>query len=518
LICQLAKKAQVGIMELELAGQEIGRYRIISLIGHGANGDVYLAEDPRIQQQVAIKVFQNDTSPAAKVEAGDNLAIFRDEARAIDRLKHPRIVHLNYYDEATIAGKSIIYIVTPYYKDGSLAKWLQERGVNKLSLEDITHLVSQAADGLQYAHNFQIVHRDVKPSNFLIDTEGITNPNRPNVLLTDFGIAKSITSTSASAGQTSAGGLAYMAPEQFSGQAVFASDQYALAIIAYELLSGHPPFQGTPTVIMRQHIENQPEPPGATNPNIPKAIDTVILRALAKKPEDRFGSVEAFSTAFQRGSGIVRQANEPGVRPQRESGPISPPRDPSIGGPVDQSKGQHADVPPVPPAPPIAQRGQDIHTTLVINPAEAQRGTNKTLTLGRRNVYVTVPPNAYNGLVLHLEGQGEPSPAGGPAGTLHITISVAAYQQEHYPPPPPPMNPQYQWAPARPMSPPYQPIRPPVGQPYQQVRPPVGQPYQQFLYPAPQAPKRPNRVLWIVMGIIIGILVLSVCALVLNFG
>ncbi len=214
-------------MDLELAGQEIGRYRIMSLIGHGANGDVYLAEDPRIQQQVAIKVFQNDTPPGAKVEAGDNLAIFRDEARAIDRLKHPRIVHLNYYDEATLAGTSIIYIVTPYYKDGSLAKWLQERGANKLSLGDITHLVSQAAEALQYAHNYHVIHRDVKPSNFLIDTEGITNPNRPNVLLTDFGIAKSISSTSASAGQTSAGGLAYMAPEQFSGQAVFASDQYA---------------------------------------------------------------------------------------------------------------------------------------------------------------------------------------------------------------------------------------------------------------------------------------------------
>jgi serine/threonine protein kinase len=133
---------------------------MIRLNGDGENGNVYLGEDPRIQQQVAIKVFQNDTSSVAKVEAGDNLAIFRDEARAIDRLKHPRIVHLNYYDEATIAGKSIIYIVTPYYKDGSLAKWLQERGANKLSLEDITHLVSQAADALQYAHNFQIVHRD----------------------------------------------------------------------------------------------------------------------------------------------------------------------------------------------------------------------------------------------------------------------------------------------------------------------------------------------------------------------
>ncbi len=232
----------------------------------------------------------------------------------------------------------------------------------------------------------------------------------------------------------------------------------------------------------------------------------MILRALAKKPEDRFGSVEAFSTAFQRGSGMVRQANEPVVRPQRESGPISPPVDTPFGGPADQSKGQYAGAPPVPPPPPMARRGQDIQTTLVINPAEAQRGTNKTLLLGRRNVYITIPPNAYNGLVLHLEGQGEPSPAGGPAGTLHVTISVAAYQQAPPPPPPmSPMSPPYQQAPARPMNPPYQQAPQPVRQSYQQAPQPVMQQPQ-------QAAKSSNRTLWIVLGIIIAVLVLCVCA------
>src|SRR6266852_733132 len=112
---------------MQIEGHEIGRYQILKLIGHGANGDVFLAEDPRIQQQVAIKIFQNDPSPGGKSKTSDNLAIFREEARAIDRLKHPRIVHLNYYDEATINGRSIIYIVTPFYKDGSLAKWFQQR-------------------------------------------------------------------------------------------------------------------------------------------------------------------------------------------------------------------------------------------------------------------------------------------------------------------------------------------------------------------------------------------------------
>ena len=476
---------------MQLEGQEIGRYQVLSLIGHGANGDVYLAEDPRIQQQVAIKVFQSETSPTGDSGSGNSLAIFRDEARAIDRLKHPRIVHLNAYDEATIDGKSIIYIVTPYYKDGSLAKWLEQRGANKLSLEDVTHLINQAADALQYAHNFQIVHRDVKPSNFLIDTEGITNPNRPNLLLTDFGIAISTSNTTASVGHTSSGGLAYMAPEQFNGQSVFASDQYALAIIAYELLTGHPPFLGAPQVIMRQHLVSQPEPPSSVISNLPKAIDTVILYALAKKPEDRFGSIEAFSAAFQRGSGLARSS----------SGPIRPPVGSAAGGAGDQPKGPAAAEFAAPPggqgaaAPP--PRGNDIHTTLVINPVEAQRGTNKTLTLGARNVLVRIPPNVYNGQVLHLEGQGEPSPAGGPAGTLHVTISVAAYQ----PVPPPPQNPPYQQAPPPPQYPPYQ----------QQVPPP---PYQQVPHPVmqqiPPTPKRPSPVLWLVLGIIF-VLVLCTC-------
>ena len=168
---------------------------------------------------------------------------------------------------------------------------------------------------------------------------------------------------------------------------------------------------------MRQHLENQPEPPSIVNPNIPKTIDTVILRALSKKPEDRFGSIEAFSTTFQRLPGPARAA----------SGPIRPSMGSSAGGSGDQPKSPDAATPPPP--------GNDIHATLVINPTEAQRGTNKTLNFGGRNVIVSVPPNAYNGQVLHIEGQGEPSHAGGPAGTLHVNINVTQYQQ--VPPPPP---------------------------------------------------------------------------------
>lgn len=452
---------------MQLEGREIGRYRVLRMIGHGAMGDVYLAEDPRIQQQVAVKVLQNDTSPTSDLGTSDRMALFLDEARAIARLKHPRIVHLNYFDEATIGGISIIYLVTPFYKDGSLANWLQRHGTKQLSLEDVTHLITQAADALQYAHNFQIVHRDVKPSNFLIDTEGITNPNRPNLLLTDFGIAKFMTSSTTSASQAYSGGLTYMAPEQFNGQSIYASDQYALAIMAYELLTGHPPFQGAPQVIMRQHFDTQPDPPSTLNPNIPKAIDTVILRALAKKHEDRFGSIEAFSTAFQRRRGFIDQPKVPKISPPIDQPEVSPPidqqRDPKVSLPFD------------------LPRGKDVYTSLVLSPAEAQRGTNRALMLGGRSITVLVPPNAYTGLVLHVEGQGEPSPAGGSAGTLYVTISVTAFQ-----------------APSPPMGPPYQPVPRPV-----MVQPPPTQ-------------QKSNRGVWFVLGIIGGvILVLALCSCVL---
>ena len=436
---------------MQLEGREIGRYRILSLIGHGAMGDVYHAEDPRIQQQVAIKVLMRDNY--SNFDVGDGLAPFRSEASAIARLKHPRIVTLYDYDEITIDGTSIIYLVTQYYKEGSLAKWLQQRGTKQLSLEDVTHFIVQAADALQHAHNYRIVHRDVKPSNFLIDTEGVPNPNRPYLLLTDFGIAQFTTSSTASAGQYYLGGLAYMAPEQFNGQSTFASDQYALAIMAYELLTGHPPFQGAPQVIMRQHFDTQPDPPSSVNPNIPKAIDTVILSALAKKHEDRLGSIEAFSAAFQR-----------------RSGPIKPPR--ANPQPADKPNANPAAA-PIPPIPP--PKGKDVYTTLVISPDEAQRGTQKALMLGGRSVTIPVSPNAYNGQVSRLDGWGEPSPTGGAPGTLHVTISVTPYRPA---PPPPPGVPPYQ-------------------------------------SPPPQLQKH-NRGLWFALGIIGGIiLVMVLCSLAL---
>ena len=155
----------------------------------------------------------------------------------------------------------------------------------------------QAADALQHAHEHHIIHQDVKPSNFLIRSRSGTN--LPDLLLMDFGIAK-ITTTTATASQSIRGTPTFMAPEQWEGHPQPATDQYALAIMAYLLLTGHTPFSGSMGQIMREHLLIKPQPPSRLNPTLPPTLDAVILRALAKQPDRRFPSILAFAHAFQQ--------------------------------------------------------------------------------------------------------------------------------------------------------------------------------------------------------------------------
>jgi eukaryotic-like serine/threonine-protein kinase len=391
---------------MRFEGKQIGRYRFEQLIGRGAMGEVYLAVDPRIQQQVAVKVLQAEPSiyPAANVT--HEAERFRREASAIANLRHPHIVPLYDYNETSIDETAITYLVIPYYKEGSFASWLRRRGADLLPMEDVVYFVQQAADALQYAHNKQIIHRDVKPSNFLIDTG--EKANRPNLLLADFGISKfGIVNTSS--GTQSLGTLTYMPPEQLHGRPTYASDQYALAIMAYELLVGHPPFEGPPPVVIRQHVEDQPQPPSILNPGLPRAIDHVLLRALEKKPENRYPTISEFARALQQA--LPGTSDIPKIQPESSSGEL-------------QRSGRVRE----------AQKGSDIRATLRISPAEAHRGTDRMVTLpGGRRVTVAVPANAYNGQVLNFPDLGELSPSGGPAGSLILTLSIE--QLEQTPPP-----------------------------------------------------------------------------------
>src|ERR1700694_60369 len=239
------------VIRMPLEGQYLGHYRLLRLLGSGGMGEVYLAEDARIGQQVAIKVIRSDGIAYPGSESAREAArLFEREAKAVARLDHPNILPLYAYGEETLNDTLLTYLVMPYRKEGTLANWLRQRGAPP-SPAEVAPLLQQAADALGHAHHQQVIHQDIKPTNFLIRLRE-DQPDRPDLLLADFGIAK-LTSATASASQSIRGTPTYMAPEQWDGHPVAATDQYALAIMVYELLVGRPPFQGNPGQVMRQH-------------------------------------------------------------------------------------------------------------------------------------------------------------------------------------------------------------------------------------------------------------------------
>jgi serine/threonine protein kinase len=381
---------------MSLEGQQIDRYRILRLLGSGGMDDVYLAEDARIEQQVAIKVIRAEVSVQANQEAAH---LFQREAKAIAKLDHPYILPLYDYGEERLGNMTVIYLVMPYRKEGSLTDWLRQHSqAGILAPQEVIHFIAQAASALQHAHDHQIIHQDVKPSNFLLRHRQET-PMRPDLLLADFGIARLATAT-ASASQSIRGTPTYMAPEQWEGHPVPATDQYALAVMAYELLTGRPPFQGAPGPLMYQHLMAPVPPPSSVNQHLSRELDAVLLHALAKKPEERFASMTALANAFQQ----AVQAAEPPPRPAATPTPI-----------------------------PTPANSGDIRAVLAISTAEAQAGTTRALTLpGGRQVTVNVPAGVRDGHIVLLDGQGDIPPAGGSAGALILSILVKTVEEPSF--------------------------------------------------------------------------------------
>ncbi len=266
------------------AGQMLGPYRIISQVGQGGMATVYRAYHAAMDRDVAIKVL-----PSQLAESSEFSARFRQEARTIASLEHPHILPV--YDHGETDG--IPYLVMRYLDAGTLKERLE---AGQLPLKEIDRLFSQLADALDYAHVRGVIHRDIKPSNALLDSRG-------NLFLADFGIAKLLESDK---GFTGTGALvgtpAYMSPEQAQGLKVDPrTDIYSLGIILYEMITGRVPYQAeTPLAVILKHI-NEPLPlPSSVSPGISPAIEGVILRALEKKPENRFASVADFLAAWKR--------------------------------------------------------------------------------------------------------------------------------------------------------------------------------------------------------------------------
>jgi serine/threonine-protein kinase len=265
------------------AGRSAGEYQLLARIGQGGMSVVYRAQRPGSEARFAVKVL----SPVA-VESGQFARRFQREAAVLKRLRHAHIVPV--VDIGEIDGRP--FLVMPLIEGGSLSDRL-DRGA--LSPTEGGRILDQVAQGLSYAHAQGVVHRDIKPSNILLDALG-------NAQLSDFGLALVHDASVSLTGSALIGTPSYMSPEQARGAPVDArTDQYSLGIVVYEMTTGRLPFVAdTPMAVVVKQMQEPLPLPRSVNPNVPLAIERVILKATAKHPEDRFPDVLAMNEAFQQ--------------------------------------------------------------------------------------------------------------------------------------------------------------------------------------------------------------------------
>lgn len=403
-------------------GLQLGQYQLRRLIGRGGAGDVYLAEDQRITRQVAIKIVQSE-DPNNEVSREAARRHFYREAQTIAMLSHANILPLFDFGEQVIDGTTLSYLVIPFCQEGSLVTWIRQRNGPPILPHEVIYIVQQAASALEYAHDRDVIHRDVKPANFLVRSRKDT-PDRPDMLLTDFGIAR-LTSGTGNASKTIRGTPKYMAPEQWKGDAVPATDQYALATMAYELLAGRLPFVGTQEEVMYHHLMIQPQPPSTFNLRLSPAVDVVLLRALSKQPEARFPSISGFANALQQ---AVQPAVTPSITPVNLP-PLSYPYAVDASNPPSNPPLQLSTLPSVSHTPHISisdsGKHSDFYTMLTISSTEAETGVTHTLTLpGKQKIKITIPPGAYDGQVIRLDGQVDAAQPNAQKGDIIVTIAV----------------------------------------------------------------------------------------------
>jgi predicted ATPase/DNA-binding CsgD family transcriptional regulator len=295
---------------MDLAGQRLGNYSLIHLLGSGTFADVYLAEHLYLNTRVAIKVLHAHPD-------GYSSENFLTEARYLSHLVHPHIIRV--FDFGL--EDHIPYLVMDYAPHGNLRQ-LHPAGTS-LPLATVVSSVLAIASALQYAHDQHMIHRDLKPENLLLGP-------KHEVLLSDFGLALLTSSGERLQVQERLGTLAYMAPEQIRGQPSSASDQYALAVIVYEWLCGQRPFQGSVAQLSNQHLYMAPAALREHRPELPPAVEQVVLQALSKDPALRFVDMLGFASAFEEASQALSHLPTPPVPLAAPAASVPP--NPSIEG------------------------------------------------------------------------------------------------------------------------------------------------------------------------------------------
>lgn len=277
----------------EFIGQTIGNYRIEAVLGAGGMGQVFRARHIHLDRPVALKVMHANLSHDPGFQAR-----FRQEARAIAALQHPNIVEV--YDFGEQNG--LMYLVMELLSDGSLRGLMQKhaREGKPWPLLLAIDLVRQAAEGLAYAHGQGMIHRDIKPDNMLLRAVSGT-PGRYALKITDFGLARMAEGSTMTATGTAMGTPAYMSPEQCQGAHVdLRSDIYALGVVLYEVTTGYLPFTAaTLSEAAYKHVFVPPTPPRQVRADLPPELEEIVLRCLAKRPEERFASATEIAVGLR---------------------------------------------------------------------------------------------------------------------------------------------------------------------------------------------------------------------------
>ena len=369
-------------------GTVLGRYRLLEKAGVGGMSEVFRAEDETLKRIVAVKVILGPVAADSTFRER-----FLREARLVAGLEHPNVLPVFDYGTATIDGEEVSYLVMPLVAGGSLKGRVAGPVPPALA---ITWLSAIAA-ALDHAHSKGILHRDVKPGNVLMDAQG-----RP--LLADFGLARSAeVSSGLTATGTVLGTPLYMAPEQAMGATLDGrADQYALAVIAFELLAGRVPFSAeSPLAVLHQHVSTPPPPLSTVLPGTAASVDAVLFRGLAKKPGDRFASCSAFVAALGAALAV-----------------------PGAAATVPQAMHGESQVATIISAPALSPAALAAPASLAKN---APEGAPKDATRGVRVLLAALLLlSAAGGVVLLLRGTGRPSASSSVPATATPALAAAS--------------------------------------------------------------------------------------------